>query len=246
MAAAGTDGTVDDKYYQVAKPGSLAERIVGIARNRIFSDLMRTCRPSPDSTLVDVGVSDVVGDAANVVERLYPHPDRITALGLGTGEHFRAAYPAVTYHQIIANQPLPFPDRAFDIATSNAVLEHVGSIENQRVFVSELCRVAERVFITVPNRGFPVEHHTGIPFLHWTEFTFAMSARMLGKDEWTKSENLIMMSRHHLQSLCPPGRHPTVGYTGIMLGPFSGNLFLYVAEEDRRPNGRGVSEASRP
>ena len=63
---------------------------------------------------------------------------------------------------------LPFPDRAFDLGFSNAVVEHVGGgREEQRRFVHELCRVAERVFVTTPNRFFPIEVHTLVPFAHW-------------------------------------------------------------------------------
>jgi hypothetical protein len=33
--------------------------------------------------------------------------------------------------------------------------------------VHELCRVARRVFVTTPNRHFPLEVHTLLPFVHW-------------------------------------------------------------------------------
>jgi SAM-dependent methyltransferase len=62
---------------------------------------------------------------------------------------------------------LPFEDDAFDIAFSNAVIEHVGGRDEQRRFVHELCRVAPRVFVSTPNRRFPVEVHTLMPFVHW-------------------------------------------------------------------------------
>jgi hypothetical protein len=118
--------TVDNKYYEAALPGSLAERVSILARNRIYNDFLRLCRPMPKETILDLGVSDVTGDAANLLERRYPFPDRITAAGIGAGEAFRTAFPRVSYLQIAANQPLPFANRSFDIATSNAVLEHVG------------------------------------------------------------------------------------------------------------------------
>ena len=40
----------------------------------------------------------------------------------------------------------------------------------------ELCRVAGRVFISVPNRYFPVEHHTAIPLLHFWDKGFELGA----------------------------------------------------------------------
>src|SRR5215469_16300383 len=131
----------DDKYYEAVTPGSFAERLAVRARDRIYKDFCRICNPSPEDCILDVGVSDVIGAAANVLERRYPFPDRITAAGLGPGVDFQRAFPRVNYRRIIANQPLPFADASFEIVTSNAVLEHVGSAESQRRFLAELRRV---------------------------------------------------------------------------------------------------------
>jgi hypothetical protein len=225
--------SIDRKYYEVATPHSLAERLMIRAREQMFKDFIRICSPEPADTIVDVGVSDVITDGANMLERRYPHPERITAVGLGTAGPFRAAFPGVTYRQIVAGDPLPFPDRWFDIATSNAVLEHVGSVANQRRFVSELMRVGRRVFITVPHRFFPLEHHTGIPLLHWTDSTFGFACRLLGKHDWSQPKNLIPMSIRRLRAACPANFPVSMGTTGIPLGPFSSSLYLYWDGEQR-------------
>ena len=227
---------VDEQYYQVAAPRSWGERFVIVARDRIYADLIRQCDPGRDERILDVGVSDVVNDAANLLERKYPHQDRITAAGLGEGAAFRAAYPQAAYRRIEANRPLPFADKTFDIAVSNAVLEHVGSAQHQVAFVCELCRVAKKVFISVPNRYFPVEHHTAIPLLHFWKWAFDLACRWLGNAEWADERNLILMSRQRLAALSPEGTVPVIGHTGIMLGPFSSNLFLFVdASAGNRP-----------
>ncbi len=223
---------VDEQYYQVARPRSLSERVVIAARDHIFTDFMRVCAPAPAHTVADVGVSDVVTDAANFLERLYPYPERITALGLGEGVAFKLAYPRVSYSQIAPNEPLPFSDRFFHIATANAVLEHVGSESEQRRFVSELFRISHVTYITVPHRYFPVEHHTGFPFVHYSNRAFSMACSLFGKDEWARSENLILMTKKRLQSLVPEGSSFEIGYTGLPLGPFSSNLYLLLRHED--------------
>ncbi|TGE02328.1 class I SAM-dependent methyltransferase [Methylobacterium nonmethylotrophicum] len=222
------DAALDRKYYEAAAPRSLGERLTAAARDRIYADFLRLARPGPDTTLLDIGVSDVVNDAANVLERRYPHPHRITAAGLGTAEDFRTAHPAVAYRQIAADCRLPFPDRSFGIATSNAVLEHVGSPDNQRLMLAEMLRVADSVFLTVPHRYFPVEHHTAIPLLHWSDVAFRLACRRLGKAEWAEERNLILMTRARLAALVPPGRRARIGCTGLPLGPFSSNLYLHV------------------
>jgi len=219
---------VDRRYYEATKPRSVGERLTVAARERIYRDFIRLMRPSASDTVLDVGASDVVNDAANVLERTYPHADRITAVGLGEAKAFQASFPNVAYQQIRPNAPLPFADKSFDIATSNAVLEHVGSPESQVKFVSELTRVASRVFITVPNRLFPVEHHTGIPLLHYWRGSFALACGALGKREWLDPANLILMSRGRLTELAPQGRLAQAGHTGLRLGPFSSNLFLAI------------------
>jgi len=217
---------VDEKYYQAMPSRSLSEKLAIAARDRIYDDFIRFCRPASQDTILDIGVSDVVNDAANMLERKYPHPERITALGLGRGDDFRAAFPQVAYTRIAPNQRLPFADKAFAIAASNAVLEHVGSPADQVLFVGELVRVARKVFISVPNRYFPVEHHTAIPVLHFWDATFAPACRWLGKNEWADEKNLILMSRRRLRTLAPPGA--PIDYTGLRLGPFSSNLVLFV------------------
>jgi hypothetical protein len=221
-----TTERVDKKYYQAIPSHSLSEKLAIAARDRIYDDFIRCCRPGPRDTILDVGVSDVVNDAANMLERKYPSPDRITAVGLGEGGEFRAAFPKTAYIRIEPNQPLPFADKSFAIATSNAVLEHVGSARHQSVFVSELMRVAHKVFISVPHRYFPVEHHTGIPFLHFWDRTFAPACRYLGKSEWADEGNLILMSRDRLKSLAPA--HAVIAHTGLNLGPLSSNLMLFI------------------
>jgi hypothetical protein len=221
------DEEIDSKYYQVARPGGLAERLVIKARDGIYRDFKRLCRPEGEDTLLDVGVSDVIGDSPNLLERLYPRRDRITAVGLGREEAFQAAFPEVCYVRIEPHAPLPFADQSFAIATSNAVLEHVGSTDNQRRFLAEMMRVARKVFVSVPHRYFPVEHHTGIPLLHFLDGTFNQACRMLGKSHWADRANLILMSRTGLRDLWPASEPVTVGLTGLRIGPFSSNIYAY-------------------
>lgn len=220
--------SLDERYYEVVSPGSIAERLALRARDRMYVDFMQQCEPEVSSTLLDVGASDVITAAANFIERLYPYPQQITAAGLSAAPEFKVAFPTVSYVEITANQALPFPDGHFSIAMSNAVLEHVGSGEHQRRFVAELMRVGRQVFITVPHRYFPVEHHTGIPLLHYWDTSFEVSCRLLQKDLWSKPENLILMTAQRLRELVPAGCRAEIGTTGLRLGPFSSNLFLHI------------------
>jgi SAM-dependent methyltransferase len=131
---------------------------------RLFLDLLA---PGPETTVVDVGVTDAPfgdGSSDNFFEAMYPWPERITAVGNTELARFTAAFPRVQAVRADGRE-LPFADGAFDLGFSNAVVEHVAG--GQRRFVHELCRVAGRVFVTTPNRWFPLEVHTLLPFVHW-------------------------------------------------------------------------------
>jgi hypothetical protein len=218
---------VDEKYYQQVADEGLTQRLLIAARDRVYEDFLRQMHPGPSDRILDVGVSDVIGKGANVLERCYPAQQNITACGLGAGHEFQTTFPKVRYIQIEPNVRLPFEGREFAIATANAVLEHVGSAANQAYFVRELCRVAERVFISVPHKFFPIEHHTTLPLVHFQKQIFELACAVTGKSEWAREENLILMTPKLLRQLAAPiGKKATVGYTGLRLGPFSSNLFL--------------------
>ncbi len=229
---------VDGKYYEVAHPGSLSARLMAVARRRMHRDFLAIAAPRDDETILDIGVSDVITRGANMLETSDRFPERITAVGLGPGEAFRVAFPAVAYTQIVVGAPLPFPNRHFAIATSNAVLEPAGSVAAQRQMIAEMVRVARRVFLTVPNRYFPVEHHTGLPFMHWTDRSFRLACHLAGRAKWAEQAELILMSESNLRDLVPRDLPIQVGRTGLPLGPFSSNLYLAIgtpqAEPDRR------------
>jgi SAM-dependent methyltransferase len=134
---------------------------------QLFLDLLA---PGPESTVVDVGVTDAPfgsGSTDNFFEAMYPWPERITGVGHTELDAFAAAFPQVRAVRA-DGRDLPFGAGEFDFGFSNAVVEHVaGGREGQQRFVHELCRVARRVFVTTPNRWFPLEVHTLLPFVHW-------------------------------------------------------------------------------
>jgi len=148
----------------------VASRVSMRSRERKLQLFLDLLQPGPETTVVDVGVTDAPfgrGSTDNFFEALYPWPGQITGVGHTELERFAAAFPQVRAVRA-DGRDLPFGDAEFDVGFSNAVVEHVaGGREGQRQFVHELCRVAQRVFVTTPNRRFPLEVHTLLPFVHW-------------------------------------------------------------------------------
>jgi SAM-dependent methyltransferase len=185
--------------------------------------LLDRLEPDSRTTVVDVGVTDAAfGDAAghgsdNFFEAHYPWPAQITAVGLADLPRFRAAFPAVRL--VIADgRRLPFADGEFDIAVSNAVVEHVGDADDQRAFVHELCRVGRRVFVSTPNRWFPIEVHTLLPLVHWLPRARARAAfRALGRQE---AESFRLLGPREFRALFPfPVDLVATGVNLVAVGP---------------------------
>jgi Methyltransferase domain len=148
----------------------VASRVSLRSRRRKLDLFLALFSPGPGSSVVDVGVTNAPfgdGSSDNFFEALYPWPEQVTAVGATELDVFADAFPRVRAVRA-DGRDLPFADGAFDFGFSNAVVEHVaGGREGQRRFVHELCRVSRRVFVTTPNRWFPLEVHTLLPFVHW-------------------------------------------------------------------------------
>jgi SAM-dependent methyltransferase len=191
--------------------GGLAARASLWNRRRKLALFLETMRPGPETRVVDVGVGDTpfgtepgVAATHNFFEALYPWPERITAVSDVPLPNFAQAFPSI--RTVVANGlELPFGDDEFDVAFSNAVVEHVGGRAEQRRFVGELCRVAPRVFVSTPNRRFPLETHTLVPFVHWLPRRAADRAmHALHRENWDAIE---LLSKRELLALFPRHVH---------------------------------------
>lgn len=187
--------------YNIARPDSLAVRVATRVRAKMYRDFIGECKVSPDNSILDVGVtSDQSYSSSNYLEALHPHKHKITACGIDDASFLERLYPGVRF--VFGNGlALPFDDRSFDFVHSSAVLEHVGSFANQDSFVSECARVARKgVFLTTPNRWFPIEFHTQLPFVHWLPKQQARQVfKAVGLEFFADETNLNLMSRSDLK-----------------------------------------------
>ena len=218
--------SVDSIYYRDAGSMAGTRGISARARAAMYALFVRQLRALGRDGLVAgllAGLTLFAGYAFQTVGLQYT---TASCAGLGDGGELRRSYPGLSYVKIEGSRGLPFHDKAFEIGWSNAVLEHVGGREQRAIFLRELIRVSRSVFVTVPNRWFPVEHHTGIPFLHWNGAVFRTLLRGTPLRHWSEAANMDFLSRRMLLEEWPGEGSVEVFYAGLRMGPFSSNLAL--------------------
>jgi ubiquinone/menaquinone biosynthesis C-methylase UbiE len=227
-----------NEIYSLTKPDSLSSRITRQQRVKMFQAFLNTMAPMPDQTVLDVGAtSDQSYDHSNYFEAWYPYPERVTAVGIDDASFLETAFPGVRFVRA-DGRSLPFPDGSFDFVHSNAVLEHVGSASQQSVFMKEMWRVARRgIFLTTPNRWFPVEFHTVLPLLHWLPPSlFRAVLRWLGHHDFAREENLNLLTGSNLKKLTAGSlKNSTLRHVSLFGWPT--NLLL-IAKKDSADMGK--------
>lgn len=235
-------------YYKDSGRIPVASRLSWVARRRIFDCFMAVMRPSPETSVLDIGItSDAVFKESNFFEQFYPYKERIVCVGTEDGGQLERLFPGVRFIRVEPGQGLPFSDRQFNVVFSNAVVEHVGGMAGQRTFIAEACRVGTRVFITTPNRWFPVEHHTGIPLLHYLpKGVHRRLLRATWLDYWSFEENLNLLTERSFSTLFPPRYPVKVVRNGIGLGCWKSNLVAFTVDQgEHRPLGSWLERRRR-
>ena len=109
-----------------------------------------------------------------------------------------------------------FEDQSFDLAFSNSVIEHVGSLNDQKKMIDEMRRVAKRIYLQTPNRFFPIEPHFIFPFFQffpngikvWLLMKYSLGWFPKFKDKekaYKAATSIRLMNKKEIQKFFPNG-----------------------------------------
>jgi hypothetical protein len=179
-------------------PSLLSQRVLDVGGSVHFWDILGIDPKSFDLTILNIALdgqsTDIRGTIRNDVIVLY---DGLT---------------------------IPWPDRFFDWAISNSVIEHVPPLKRAQ-FSLEIQRVAKNYWIQTPAYVFPVEPHFVLPILHWLPRHFGR--RIAGWGLWgllrrrTRPEidryfdEVVLLTLKEFQSLFPWADVITERFLGI-------------------------------
>lgn len=147
----------------------LFSKLSNISRQRKLELFNRIIVPTETMKVLDVGAEvDPSGGRGVQFIDFYPWKKNISAINLSP-EHISSIkqhYPEI--EAVVGDAcELPWSDKYFDIVYSNAVIEHLGTLEKQRKMAAEIMRVGKKWFVTTPNRWYPFEFHMRLPFVTW-------------------------------------------------------------------------------
>lgn len=216
--------------YNLAAPGSLPIRIAAYQRRRMYERFLSMTEMREEHSVLDLGVtSDQTYSHSNYLVQWYPYKHRITACGIDDAAFLEAQFPGLKFVRANGKQ-LPFSDGEFDYIHSSAVLEHVGSRKEQTAFLGEAWRVARvGVFVTTPNRWFPIEFHTLLPVAHWfPPEMFRKLCRMTGREFFAHEENLNLITSSELGKLALDAGMTNVQVDCVTLAGWPSNLLLWA------------------
>ncbi|OKH25973.1 hypothetical protein NIES593_02490 [Hydrococcus rivularis NIES-593] len=123
---------------------------------------------------------------------------------------------------------LDLADNSFDIAFSNGVIEHVGSLARQEAFAKTVRRLAPSYWIQTPSMWFPIEAHCNLPF--WWFYPPSLKNAWIrhwqrqGREfKWKQMSETRVLSLGRLKTLFPEAKV----YTECVAG-FPKSYSMYV------------------
>lgn len=193
------------------------------SRKAKFELFLKLCKPTPQTRILDLGCGE-----GTFLEQMYPYKHRITGLDISDYNirRFEKNHPGIKIKKGNAKY-LQFKDKTFDIVFSNAVIEHVGNMNEQIKYANEVKRVGKKYFITTPNKWFPFEPHYRLPLFQFVPksiqrfLTKRFSIGNYKKGGW---EDINLLSTIHLKKLFPEAtiikqRVTFLSETLIAIGP---------------------------
>lgn len=164
---------------------------------------------SPRAALLDVGGG--TGIDAEFVP-LYRTFENVTVVNLMPAASDLCSLPNVTF-AVADGCRLPYESKSFDWVFSNAVLEHVGSAERQRQFADEIRRVAKYgYFVTTPNKRFPIEPHSLLPFYQFLSQTWQRRVVRFSPYYLEHYEEIRLLYADQLRLLFPEAQIRSIGF----------------------------------
>lgn len=198
-------------------------------RKQIFKIFLENIKIKKTYKVIDIGTTAVDSLSENYFLHNYPYKKNITCFSNQKLKILKKKYPFLKIKQGDGRRT-NLPSNSYEIVHSNATIEHVGSFYNQSMFVKELYRISKKfVFIQTPNRFFPIDFHTLIPFIHLLPKNLHRKIlKIIGLNFISKEENLNLLTINDLLKICINEKFKNFYIKKIKIFGLTSNIILVL------------------
>ena len=203
--------------------------IIKKKRFEIFQILKKNFKLNRLTKILDVGTTPSIKSHENIIINKFKWKKNISCLSNQSLNKLKNYHPLISFFKGDGRK-MNFKKNKFDIVFSSATIEHVGSFNNQLKFINECFRVSKNlIFITTPNRNFPIDFHTRLPFIHlFPKKIHRGILKFFGENYLSKESNLNLLTENDLISICKINKISNFKIVKIKLFFFVSNLILII------------------
>ena len=164
------------------------------SRINIFKIFLEKVKFDKNSKILDVGTTPILESHENIIFHQYKWRNNITGFSNQNCSLLNKKFKSNKFIRGNATN-IKLKKNLFNISFCSATIEHVGSYKNQKKLISELFRVSKNyVFLTTPHRGFPIDFHTKLPFIHLLPKTIHRKIlKIIGLNYFALEKNLNLL-----------------------------------------------------
>ena len=159
---------IDKKNYWLRLPliDKFLKRLILKNRIKIYRIFEENTNFDENTNIIDVGTTPILDEHENIIFHHYKWKKNITGFSNQDCSILKKVFKESNF--ILGDaRDIKLKDNSFDISFCSATIEHIGSYLNQKKLISELIRISKNnIFITTPNRNFPMDFHTKLPLVH--------------------------------------------------------------------------------
>jgi len=206
-------------------------KLLKLNREKIHKIFLKNTIYNNDVSILDCGTSNTLSDNHNIILQKTKSNKNIDCFSNQIfTKLFQEKYNHVRKYINGDGLNTNLNDNSYDTVYSSATIEHVGSFENQIKLVKESYRISKSfVFITTPNRYYPIDFHTKLPFFHWLPKKIHRKIlKIFGLEFFSKEENLNLMSKkdiHEIMRILKINTYKIISYKFLF---FTSNLILVI------------------
>ncbi len=190
-------------WLQIPILDSLLKKLLNYNRYKIHNIFLNETEYSNNHSLLDVGTTNSLDKSHNIILQRTTDNKNIYCLSDQDLSNLKQYYRNIKQFIKDDGRGSKLNNQSVDIVFSSATIEHVGSFENQVLFVKEAFRLAKKtIFLTTPNRYYPIDFHTKLPFIHWLPKNIHRKIlKFIGLGFYASEENLNLLDKNSLKKI---------------------------------------------